>query len=295
MDAITGAGLAAVEVAGGLTTAMYVGSAFGRRQETVRRSVVIIAVLCALAMLGAPWVAQPGAGISLAAFATVVFGAPRKVGRRMVVSGLAVVAFAMLGAGWAVYALTGLMAFAVINLLGRGGRSGGCCGTTDRRTERRTETGRPVDLRKAPDQADPVVRATADPGLAMYLFDRRIPAPARDRIRLISGRARAAGEYLAQQGRGAGLDAIEVERIRDDYAPGAVRGYLALPPWSAQGTVIADGKTGLELLIEQLDLLDGRLREIQESVALTGGAELLTHGRFLRDRFPNRDGDDLRI
>lgn len=292
VDAITGAGLVAVEVAGGITTAMYVGSAFGRREESVRRSVVMIAVLCALTLLGAHWVAHAGAGISVAALSTVAFGAPRKVKGRLVVSVLAIVVFAMLGAGWALYPLAGLGAFAAINLLGRGG-PGACGGGSRRGTQRHNESSRPVDLRKEPPATAPKDRATA--GLAIYLLDERVPAAARDRIRSISERARAAGVYLDQQGRGSGLDALEVERIRDDYAPGAVRGYLALPPWSAKDTVLADGKTGSQLLIDQLDMLDRRLREIQESVALTGGAELLTHGRFLKDRFPEHGGDDLRI
>ncbi|MBO1756279.1 hypothetical protein [Allobranchiibius sp. CTAmp26] len=286
VDAVTGAGLVAVEVAAGVGTAMYAGTAFGRRPETVRRSVVVILVLCALAMLGAGWAADAGAGISLAAFATAMWGALPKVGRRLVVSALAMVAFALVGAHWVLNPFAVFITIAAVRLLGHGGR--GCSGAS-RSADRHEQTRRPVDLRKEPVAPAPV------PSLAMYLFDERVPAQARDRIRSINERARAASQYLHQQGRGAALDAIEVERIRDDYAPGAVRGYLALPPWSAQGTVLSDGKTGAELLIDQLDLLEQRLRAIQESVALTGGTELLTHGRFLKDRFPEHGEDDLRI
>ena len=296
VDAITGAGLAAVNATAGVGTAVYVSTAFGRRQRSVNRSIVLVLALCALSVLGARWAADAGAGISIAAFATAMFGALSKVARRLVVSVLAVVAFALAGAHWAIEPMAWLSAIALVSLLGRGGRSSrsGRCGIrTGRRAERHEEVRRPVDLRK---QAAPSVPPVApSPSLAMYLFDERVPAPARDRIRSISERARAAGQYLHQQGRGAGLDAIEVERIRDDYAPGAIRGYLALPPWSAQGTVLSDGKTGAQLLIDQLELLDRRLREIQDSVAVTGGAELLTHGRFLKDRFPEHGGDDLRI
>ncbi|NYJ76290.1 hypothetical protein [Allobranchiibius huperziae] len=291
VDAITGAGLVVVNVAAGVGTAVYAGTAFGRRPNTVRRSVVVILVLCVLALLGAGWVAFAGAGISLAAFVTAMFGNLSKTARRLVVSALALVAFSLLGAHWVLDPFAVLITIAAVRLLGRGGRG---CGVDSRHREHHLQTPHAVDLRKEPVDAVPPQTAPT-PSLAMYLFDDRVPAAARDKLRLISERARAASEYLTQQGRGSGIDAIEVERIRDDYAPGAVRGYLALPPWSAQGTVLADGKTGLELLIDQLDLLEHRLREIQESVALTGGEELLTHGRFLKDRFPDRGEDDLRI
>ncbi|MBO1767378.1 hypothetical protein [Allobranchiibius sp. GilTou38] len=294
VEAITGAGLVVVNVAAGVGTAMYAGTAFGRRPNTVRRSVVVIMVLCALALLGAGWVAHAGAGISLAAFATVMFASPHKVVRRMVVSVLAMVAFALVGAHWVIGPMAWLIAIAIVRLFGCSRGRGLGFGASSRRMDWTAERPHRVDLRKDP--VEPVPPAAAHtPSLAMYLFDDRVPAAARDKLRLISERARAASEYLTQQGRGSGIDAIEVERIRDDYAPGAVRGYLALPPWSAQGTVLADGKTGLELLIDQLDLLEHRLQEIQESVALTGGEELLTHGRFLKDRFPDRGEDDLRI
>lgn len=289
--AVNGPALAAVNTAAAICIAMYAVNACGRSTRSAQRSLIQIAALVVLAMLGAVWVVPAAAGISIFAFSSVVFGRLPKVRRRLLVSALAILLFAAMGAGWALYPLAALLAVRAMNLLGSGGASSGRdrCGSRNRSRE-----AKPVDLSKSSATDSwytDAVPTPAQPDISAYLHNTLIPAAAVALVREITERSAAAATYLAQQGRSSGADAIEVERIRDDYAPEAVRGYLALPPWSAHDTVLADGKTGAQLLVDQLQLLADRLQVIQESVALTGGEQLRTHGAFLRDRFPSdRDG-----
>lgn len=292
--AVQGPALAAVQTAAALCVAMYAVNSCGRGRRSTRRSLVQLVVLVVLAALGAAWVVQAAAGISIFAFGSVVFGRLSKVRRRLLVSSLAILVFAVLGASWVLYPFAALAAVRAMNLLGSGGARTGRNRCGDRY---RGEEPVPVDLRKSPAETEYAVppRMVTQPDITAYVDDIRVPAAAAELVREIVARSTAAAEYLAQQGRSSGVDALEVERIREDYAPEAVRGYLALPPWSADDTVLVDGKTGAQLLLEQLQLLARRLQGIQESVALSGGEQLRTHGAFLRDRFPSEPGGPLSL
>lgn len=291
---VQGPATAAVNTVAAIVVAMYAANSLGRGVRSTGRSLIQIAVLVVLAALGAAWVVPAAAGISIFAFSSVVFGRLPKVRRRLMVSTLAILLFAMMGAGWVLIPFAALAAVRAMNLLGSGSPRTGRdrCGDRHRRDEATL-----VDLSKS--SAEPVhqssVQTAAQPDITAYIDTTSIPAAAAALVREITDRSSAAAEYLAQQGRSSGVEAIEVERIRDDYAPEAVRGYLALPPWSANDTVLADGKTGAQLLVDQLQLLARRLQGIQESVALTGGEQLRTHGAFLRDRFPAEPGGPLSL
>lgn len=281
-----------VQTVAGICIAMYATNAWGRGARSTRRSLVQVAALVVLAVLGATWVVQAAAGISIFAFSSTVFGRLARVRRRLLVSALAILVFAALGAGWVLIPFAALIAVRAMNLLGSGPSTQRNCANRHRRDEATR-----VDLSKSPGHvgAPGPVHAAAQPDITAYLNNTALPPAAGALIREITERSRAAASYLAQQGRSSGVDAIEVERIRDDYAPEAVRGYLALPPWSADDTVLADGKTGAQLLVDQLQLLARRLHGIQESVALTGGEQLRSHGAFLRDRFPSEPGGPLSL
>lgn len=290
---VQGSALAVVQTVAGICIAMYATNAWGRGARSTRRSLVQIAALVVLAVLGATWVVQAAAGISIFAFSSTVFGRLAKVRRRLLVSALAILVFAALGAGWVLIPFAALIAVRAMNLLGSGpSTQRHSCANRHRRNE-----ATPVDLSKSPAHvSDPgPIQTAAQPDITAYVNDTAIPPAAGALVREIAERSRVASSYLAQQGRSAGVDAIEVERIRDDYAPEAVRGYLALPPWSADDTVLADGKTGAQLLVDQLQLLARRLHGIQESVAHTGGEQLRSHGAFLRDRFPSEPGGPLSL
>ncbi|ULH17177.1 hypothetical protein MF271_18795 (plasmid) [Deinococcus sp. KNUC1210] len=73
-----------------------------------------------------------------------------------------------------------------------------------------------------------------------------------------------------------------------------MQAYLKLPPSLAGVKVLQEGKTGRELLSEQLDLLLDAVKDMLEGAAQAGSQHLLAHQRFLRDRFA-RPPDDLKL
>lgn len=311
--AVHGPALVAVQVAAAVCVGTYALNAYGRSSRSARRSMIQLAVLVALAGLGAAWVVQAGAGISIFAFSSVVFGRLPKVRRRLLVSAIAVLVFASLGASWVLFPFAALVAVRAMNLLGSGSGST-CSGRSGREHAKapgwegqcwqgwggdgqgRMRYSEPVDLRKSASASDHMASPVpGQPDISAYVQHNAVPTAATALVREIDERSAAAAAYLAQQGRSSGTEAIEVERIRDDYAPEAVRAYLSLPPWSGDDTILADGKTGTQLLVGQLQLLAQRLRQIQDSVALTGGEQLRTHGAFLRDRFPTDRDDSLSL
>ena len=67
-----------------------------------------------------------------------------------------------------------------------------------------------------------------------------------------------------------------------------------LPPSLANVTPLQDGKTGRDLLGEQLDLLLGAVQDIMRDAAQAGSQHLLAHQRFLKDRFA-KPRDELKL
>lgn len=70
-----------------------------------------------------------------------------------------------------------------------------------------------------------------------------------------------------------------------------MQAYLKLPPTLANVEPLEDGKTGRDLLREQLDLLLGGVQDLLGTALRSGGRELLTHGRFLEAKFRKARGD----
>ena len=86
-----------------------------------------------------------------------------------------------------------------------------------------------------------------------------------------------------------------VQSTLDDYLPGAVEAYLSLPPGSAAWPVTPEGRTGLRLLEDQLDLLERNLDEIMGHAWQQGAQRLLAHERFLEQRIGSGLTGDLDI
>lgn len=70
-----------------------------------------------------------------------------------------------------------------------------------------------------------------------------------------------------------------------DYLPTALHAYLDLPRSYADHRVVADGKTPLALLSEQLDVLTRHIDEITERVNTAHSDKLIANGRFLSEKF----------
>lgn len=69
------------------------------------------------------------------------------------------------------------------------------------------------------------------------------------------------------------------------YLPEAVGGYLRLPRDFADRRVVAQGKTSLMILVDQLDLLGATLDKISDAVSRQDAAALVAHGQFLAEKF----------
>jgi hypothetical protein len=80
-------------------------------------------------------------------------------------------------------------------------------------------------------------------------------------------------------------DLYVVRQTANDYLPRTIDAYLALPPGQGELSVDASGKTALQELKEQLDLLDSKLDEIAEDLQRQNLDRLLANRRFLEDRF----------
>jgi hypothetical protein len=86
-------------------------------------------------------------------------------------------------------------------------------------------------------------------------------------------------------------DLYVIQRTATDYLPSTLNAYLALPEAYATNQVLRVGKTPLQLLREQLQLLDDRLDEITEAVHQQDSDRLEANGRFLEERFGQGSGD----
>jgi len=79
-----------------------------------------------------------------------------------------------------------------------------------------------------------------------------------------------------------------LESTQNQWLPDTIDAYLALPAGYAHAPVSADGKTALQSLWEQLNLMDGKLDEIGHNLHRQNLDRLVANGRFLEERF----GDD---
>jgi hypothetical protein len=74
-----------------------------------------------------------------------------------------------------------------------------------------------------------------------------------------------------------------------DYLPRTLENYLNLPTAFANMHPVRDGKTPRQLLVEQLNLLDGEMQELVAAAAANDLQKLLAHGRFLEQKFQKDD------
>jgi len=70
-----------------------------------------------------------------------------------------------------------------------------------------------------------------------------------------------------------------------DYLPSALSAYLEMPRVYAERRKVAGGRTAHDVLLEQLVLMDARLREAHEAMIAHDSDRLLENARFLADRF----------
>ncbi|MGB7961682.1 MAG: hypothetical protein WCF12_01795 [Propionicimonas sp.] len=130
----------------------------------------------------------------------------------------------------------------------------------------------PADIANSLDRVEELV---ADPA---------IPAVVRSRAQRVTATIRKAVPRLGLLGLGS-YDAYSVVATATDYLPEAIGAYLRLPRDWADSRPVEGGKTSLLLLIDQLDLLSTTMDKIYDAANRTDAEALITHGRFLQDKF----------
>ena len=73
------------------------------------------------------------------------------------------------------------------------------------------------------------------------------------------------------------------------YLPETLANYVALPPMFRLTHVLKDGKTARDLLMDQLAVLDDKMKEVVVNVARGDADALLANGQFLENKFRERD------
>ena len=89
--------------------------------------------------------------------------------------------------------------------------------------------------------------------------------------------------------RGFNDDLFTVRETVLRYLPETLANYVALPPAFRATRVLESGKTARELLTEQLTILDDQMQEVVANVARGDAEALLANGKFLEDKFRERD------
>jgi len=119
----------------------------------------------------------------------------------------------------------------------------------------------------------------------------RLPADAQSKVARIRQEVLALLPHAAEFPPGS-ADLYVLQRMALDYLPTTIEAYLALPPSYAAERVIQEGKTPLQVMKDQLDVLDAKMDEIAEAVHQRDSDRLLANGIFLDDRF-GRPGSGL--
>lgn len=153
----------------------------------------------------------------------------------------------------------------------------------------------------APEGADEVAAAPTEADIAAALArveslvnDPAVPAVVRSRALRVTQTVRKTLPRLALLGLGS-YDAYSVVATATDYLPEAIGAYLRLPRDWADSRPVDRGKTSLLLLIDQLDLLATTMDAIYDAANTTDAAALISHGRFLQERFGHTQAPELNL
>lgn len=308
-----------VHPAAGLALGLFASVLFSRRGRQWEAVAVTAALLLLLAVLGAAWVVHPAAGMLLGYFGSTAFGRWQRRWPALLVALAASALFMVGGAGWMVFPLSVMVLIWLstvgFSLVHHGVRQGG-----QKSGEARTPAelpehaggfsfgqwfgqGQKEAVPVTPAQGKvPLAGAAAPASSDLYtdwMRDSRLPGEARAQLVALNLRTREALTHLHGLGQQGSEAEYLARAIREEYVPTAVGAYLKLPRTRADSVPIEGDKTGRDLLREQLDLLLDAVQGILDSTLQAGGRELLTHQRFLEDRFgtstDTRTSGDLKV
>jgi len=80
-------------------------------------------------------------------------------------------------------------------------------------------------------------------------------------------------------------DIYAVRQTVMTYLPEALTKYLSLPRAYAERQVIENGRTSHDVMLEQLLVMEAKVREVADLVIQRDSDRLVTHGRFIAERF----------
>jgi hypothetical protein len=118
----------------------------------------------------------------------------------------------------------------------------------------------------------------------------RLPVDVQMKAEQISRKAESLMQYADRFPTGS-QDLYVLQKTTTEYLPNTLDAYLALPPGYAHAAVSPDGKTALQALWEQLNLLDSKLDEIAYSLNRHNLDRLVANGRFLEERFGRHESE----
>lgn len=277
--------------------AMYAGIVWRKGSDGNRHALGMTAVLLVLAVLGAGWVVHPAAAISLAACFAFAGG---NLFKRHSNEGLRVLAstalFGVFGAGWVFIPL--VVATAISLMSNKHSHPRGRQRQVHAKRVRANVAAWPpngpwpaVSLDKQP-VATP---APAPANLTVLAQDSRLPSDAAKRAKALNLQCFETLAYIKDRGPGGARLQFEVEQIHQDFAVEAINAYLALAPGSANTVVLRDGKTGLDLLNEQLDLLSEGVHDAQQRAEELGAEQILASHTFVQQKFAQNKTTELKL
>jgi hypothetical protein len=115
----------------------------------------------------------------------------------------------------------------------------------------------------------------------------KVPTDVVETVRRIAAELAGTHARLPPDARPAHL----VHRVGTDYLPTTLRIYLELPPRWAQQHPGFGGRTALDILREQLDILETGARELHLAVLAGDADRLVANGSFLAERFGTADSE----
>ncbi len=148
-----------------------------------------------------------------------------------------------------------------------------------------------VEVAKAP-TADDIAASLA--GVETLVTDPAVPTVVRARALKVVTLVRDTLPRLGLLGLGS-YDAYSVVATATDYLPEAIGSYLRLPRDWADSRPVEGGKSALLLLIDQLDLLGATMDSIYNAANTTDAAALISHGRFLTEKFGHAQATELNL
>lgn len=195
-------------------------------------------------------------------------------------------ALAMAGGSAASWIVFGIIAWICLWLVFGGGRRA-------RRRARKRARWMAMEQAMAqqppPMPAQPELPAAPKPVVSLT----KLPADVQKKVDRIRRKADVLGRHPDRFPIGS-RDLYVVQHTSSDYLPATVNAYQEVPPWSVD-TPAADGRTPLQMLHNQLDILETKLDEIAETVRKQRVDNLLANERFLEERFGAREPEELRI